>query len=172
MGGLAGGSAVWGVVAARIGVSRALLVASLGLFIGLIATWRFRLVWGEDLQLTPSMHWPEPVVVIDAQPEQGPILVQVEYRIDPQRGEDFLRAMSEMRRIRQRDGAIRWGLFRDSADPQRYVESFVFESWAEHLRQHERVTVEDREVEERVQSFHLGPQPPIVTHFIAEQLPR
>jgi len=172
MGGLAGGSAVWGVVAARLGVSRALLVASLGLFIGLIATWRFRLVWGEDLQLTPSMHWPEPVVVIDAQPEQGPILVQVEYRIDPQRGEDFLRAMSEMRRIRQRGGAIRWGLFRDSADPQRYVESFVFESWAEHLRQHERVTVEDREVEERAQSFHLGPQPPIVTHFIAEQLPR
>jgi predicted MFS family arabinose efflux permease/quinol monooxygenase YgiN len=172
MGGLAAGSAVWGFVAARVGVSTALLFAGVGLLIGLTATWRYRLVGDENLSLTPSMHWPEPTVLIDAQPEEGPAVTLVEYRIDPNTAAEFLQAMKEMQQIRQRDGAIRWNLLRDIADPQRYLESFVTESWADHLRQHERVTAEDREVEERAQSFHLGPQPPKITHLIAEQLPK
>jgi MFS family permease/quinol monooxygenase YgiN len=172
MGGLAAGSAVWGFIAARVGVSTALLFAAVGLLIGLMATWRYRLVDEENLSLAPSMHWPEPIVMIDAQPEEGPAITIMEYRIEPKTAEEFLKAMKEMRRIRQRDGAIRWNLLRDSADPQRYLESFTTESWGEHLRQHERVTAEDREAEQRAQAFHLGPEPPKITHLIAEQLPK
>jgi len=172
MGGLAAGSAAWGYVAARAGVSTALLFAAVGLFIGLVATWRYSLVGDEDLSLTPSMHWPEPVVLIDPEPMEGPAITLIEYRIDPKTAEEFLQAMKEMSRIRHRDGAIRWNLLRDTADPERYIESFVTESWAEHLRQHERVTAEDREAEQRAQAFHLGPQPPRITHLIAEQLPK
>jgi predicted MFS family arabinose efflux permease/quinol monooxygenase YgiN len=172
MGGLAAGSAVWGFVAARVGVSAALLLAAVGLLIGLVASWRYRLVAEENLSLTPSMHWPEPIVLIDPQLEEGPAVTYVEYRIDPKSADDFLEAMKEMRRIRQRDGAIRWNLLRDAADPQRYIETFVTESWGEHLRQHERVTAEDREAEQRAQAFHLGSESPRVTHLIAEQLPK
>jgi len=171
-GGLAGGSAVWGFAAARVGVSKALLFAAAGLLIGLLATWRYRLVGDEDLSLTPSMHWPEPVVMIDAEPQEGPAITVMEYRIDPKTADEFLKAMKEMKRIRQRDGAIRWNLSRDTADPERYLETFVTESWGEHLRQHERVTAEDREAEQRAQAFHLGPEPPRITHLIAEQLPK
>ncbi|HBB86716.1 MAG TPA: MFS transporter, partial [Blastocatellia bacterium] len=96
----------------------------------------------------------------------------MEYRIDPKTAAGFLLAMKEMKRIRQRDGAIRWNLSRDTADPERYLETFVTESWAEHLRQHERVTAEDREAEQRARAFHLGPDPPKITHLIAEQLPK
>jgi MFS family permease len=162
-GGLAGGSAVWGFAAARVGVSTALLFAAVGLLIGLLASWRYRLVGDEDLSLAPSMHWPEPVVMIDAQPDEGPAITVMEYRIDPKTADEFLLAMKEMKRIRQRDGAIRWNLSRDTADP---------ESWAEHLRQHERVTAEDREAEQRALAFHLGPEPPKITHLIAEHLPK
>ena len=172
MGGLAAGSAVWGFVAARAGVSAALLFAAIGLVIGPFATWRFRLADSENLSLTPSLHWPEPVVLIDAEATEGPAVTLVEYRIDPNRAEQFLQAMKEMKRIRQRDGAIRWNLLRDTADPERYIESFVTESWAEHLRQHERVTAEDREVEQRAEAFNVGPRPPKITHLIAEQLPK
>src|SRR6266404_8629330 len=171
-GGLAGGSAVWGFAAARVGVSKALLFAAAGLLIGLLATWRYRLVGDEDLSLTPSMHWPEPVVMIDAEPQEGPAITVMEYRTDPKTADEFLKAMKEMKRIRQRDGAIRWNLSRDTADPERYLETFVTESWGEHLRQHERVTAEDREAEQRAQAFHLGPEPPRITHLIAEQLPK
>jgi predicted MFS family arabinose efflux permease/quinol monooxygenase YgiN len=172
MGGLAAGSAIWGFVAARVGVSAALLFAAVGLLIGLPATWRYRLVSNKNSSLAPSLHWPEPVVLIDPEPAEGPAITLTEYRIDPKTAEEFLQVMKEMRRIRQRDGAIRWNLLRDAADPQRYIESFVTESWAEHLRQHERVTAADRTVEQRAQAFHLGPEPPRITHLIAEELPK
>jgi hypothetical protein len=74
--------------------------------------------------------------------------------------------MRGMRIQRLRDGAYRWGLYNDSAVPTRFVETFVVESWAEHLRQHERVTVADREVEEAVRGFHIGLTPPTITHFL------
>jgi MFS family permease/quinol monooxygenase YgiN len=171
-GGLAGGSAVWGFAAERVGVSTALLFAAVGLFLGLLATWRYRLVGEEDLSLAPSMHWPEPTVMIDARPDEGPAITVMEYRIDPKTADEFLQAMKEMKRIRQRDGAIRWNLSRDTADPERYLETFVTESWAEHLRQHERVTAEDREAEQRALAFHLGPEQPKITHLIAQHLPK
>jgi len=74
--------------------------------------------------------------VIDTNANEGPAITSIEYKIDPKTAEEFLQAMKEMKRIRQRDGAIRWNLLRDSADPERYVEVVITESWAEHLRLH------------------------------------
>ena len=82
------------------------------------------------------------------------------------RAHDFAAAMRGVRVLRLRDGAYRWGLYNDSAVPTRFVETFVVESWAEHLRQHERVTVADREVERTVRAFHTGATPPTITHLI------
>jgi len=67
---------------------------------------------------------------------------------------------------------MRWRLFVDAAEPRRYLESFMLESWMEHLRQHERVTVADRELEKVVRAFHTGAEPPVVTHFLGESLPK
>jgi hypothetical protein len=75
-----------------------------------------------------------------------------------------------MRRILRRDGAMRWGLFNDQAEPGRYLETFLVESWAEHMRQHARVTNADRAIQDRARSFHLGQEPPVVTHLIAEKV--
>jgi hypothetical protein len=95
------------------------------------------------------------------------VLVTVEYCVAPEDSREFVRAMQEVRRLRRRDGAMRWGLFYDVAQPQRFVETFLVESWAEHLRQHERVTAADRAVEERAWAFHRGESPPVVSHLIA-----
>jgi MFS family permease len=171
-GGLAGGSALWGFIAARAGISNALSLSAVGLLIGLPLMWRYRLVGKKTFSLTPSMHWPEPIMMIDADAKEGPAITSIEYKIDPKTGEEFLQAMKELKRIRLRDGAIRWNVLRDSADPERYLEVFVTESWGEHLRQHERITAEDRKIEQRVQAFHLGGQPPRTTHLIAEELPK
>jgi MFS family permease len=171
-GGLAGGSALWGFIAGRAGISNALVLSAAGLVIGLPLTWRYRLVGKKSLSLAPSLHWPEPVVLIDTNTDEGPAVTSIEYKIDPKTSEEFLEAMKEMKRIRLRDGAIRWNLLRDSADPERYLEIFVTESWGEHLRQHERITAEDRKPEERALAFHVGARPPRITHFIAEELPK
>ena len=99
-------------------------------------------------------------------------MVTVEYLINPEQAEEFARAMRPLSRIRRRDGAIQWALFADVTDPGKHVESFICESWNEHLRYHERVTVSDREVLTHVRSFHVGKHAPVVRHFIAETLPK
>jgi len=171
-GGMAGGSALWGAVAEHAGLRPALLCAGLGLLMGIGLTSRYRLLRGEGPDLAPSRHWAAPMVVEEPEGDRGPVLITVEYRIDPAADADFARAMRDVRRTRLRDGAFRWDLLSDPADPGRYVESFMVESWVEHLRQHERVTVSDREVEERARRHHRGPGPPVVSHFIAKDLPR
>jgi predicted MFS family arabinose efflux permease/quinol monooxygenase YgiN len=172
-GGMTVGSALWGVVASHAGVTTGLLFAALGLLVGLAAALRYHLIAGEGFDLTPSLHWPEPSLsmVNETDLDRRPVLVTIEYRIDPAQSGEFLEAMNKVRPVRRRDGAIRWDLFRDASDPGRYVESFVAESWVEHLRQHERVTMADRVVEEEVRTFHIGSEPPLVSHFIAEPLP-
>ena len=89
----------------------------------------------------------------------------IEYRIDPDRRLVF-GPMRALRRIRRRDGAIRWGLWADPAKPGRLLESFVVASWMEHMRQHERMTKADRAAQDLARTFHLGAEPPIVTHYI------
>jgi len=170
LGGLAIGSAAWGGFASRFGIARDLDVAAIGLIAVVLFSLRYRLIRLEDLSLTPWVHWPEPVVVAQPKPDEGPVLVTIEYRIDPNRAPEFRRAMRDMRRVRRRDGAFRWGLYSDTADPSRFVETFVVESWAEHLRQHTRTTEADRKIEERAFAFHLGDDPPEAKHLIAEDL--
>jgi hypothetical protein len=51
--------------------------------------------------------------------------------------------------------------------PERFVEHFVTESWAEHLRQHGRVTIADRDVQSRILALQAGGEHPRVIHYIA-----
>jgi predicted MFS family arabinose efflux permease/quinol monooxygenase YgiN len=171
-GGMALGSALWGAVASRAGLRAALGAAGAGTLLGIAATWRSHLKSGDGPDLAPSRHWPAPVVTGEPDGDRGPVLITVEYRIDPGEADEFARAMRDVRRIRLRDGAFRWDLLSDPADPGRYVESFLVESWVEHMRQHERITLADRAMEERARRHHKGPGPPSVSHFIARELPR
>ena len=166
-GGTAIGSAFFGMVAEWVGTPAALGLAALGLFLGLTTALRWRLRTGEQLDLTPSAHWPEPAVAIEPDPEEGPVLVTIEYRIDPIRAQEFVRVMDSLGRSRRRSGATRWGVFHDAADPGRYLEAFIVGSWVEHLRQHERVSVAEKELQERVHSFLVSDAPPVVSHFVA-----
>jgi MFS family permease len=163
--GLGAGSALWGSVAEHVGIPRGLLVAALALAMGLIFAARFPVSFGQGRDLEPSSR-PGPVVVNEPQAGQGPVLVTVEYLIDSQRLAEFALAMLELGRVRRRDGAVDWGLFEDVAAQGRYLETFMVESWAEHLRQHERATVADRQIWERVRSFHVPDGPPTVSHLV------
>ena len=166
-GGTAIGSAFFGLVAQWVGTPAALGVAALGLLLGLTSALRWRLGTGEHLDLTPSAHWPEPAVAIEPDPEEGPVLVTIAYRIDPVRAQEFVRVMERLGRSRRRSGATRWGVFRDAADPGRYLEAFVVGSWVEHLRQHDRVSVAERDLQDHIHSFLVSDTPPVVSHFIA-----
>jgi MFS family permease len=167
-GGMAGASVLWGWVAERQGVRIAICYAAAAVAAGLLTMLRFRLAADHELDLGPFSR-PMPKTLLDIDPEVGPVLVTIEYRIDPKRAREFTEVMRRMRPIRLRDGAVFWGLFFDAARPERFVEYFVVESWAEHLRQHERGVAADRAVENLARAFHVGDSPPAATHQLSAQ---
>jgi hypothetical protein len=136
------------------------------LVIGLVTMIRWPLAAAEGLNLEPAGQWPDPNVLVEPEHEQGPVLVTIEYRVAPEQLGELASAMQPLGRIRRRDGAMRWSPFFDPADPRRCRETFVVESWVELLRQHERMTVSDQTVQERVRAFHIGDDPPVVSHLV------
>ena len=166
-GGMALSSMLWGAVAERYGTRASLYAAGLSTLASLLLVKKFPLRLGEERDVTHSTHWPEPVFKTPPDPDRGPVMVLIEYDVNHQDFASFAAAMRDVGRIRLRDGAIRWGIFQDAASPCRHVETFLVENWAEHLRQHERITVADQEVEERARRFHRGGQAPAATHWLA-----
>jgi MFS family permease len=163
------GSVMWGDVAAIVGVPAAHLIAAAGALAVIPLTWRWKLQTAAGIDLTPSLHWPTPLTVQGIQHDRGPVLVTVEYRVEPRDRAAFLAALARLGHERRRDGAYAWGIFEDAADEGRFVETFLLESWLEHLRQHERVTNADRVAQEAVHQFQVDGIPK-VTHFIAADL--
>jgi hypothetical protein len=138
-GGIAIGSAVWGSIAAW-SIPAAHLVAAATLLAGTLTArrWRLDVVHGLDLRpATPT----QPMVNIEPGPHAGPVLVTVAYRVPADRQIDFATMMRRVERDRRRSGAEQWGLFRDLADTDLFLETFVVSTWAEHLRQHDRRTM-------------------------------
>jgi MFS family permease len=161
------GSIVWGQVASLTSIATALLIASAGLLVGCMTAVKFKLGGAGNLNLQPSLHWQEPHVLLSDTAGRGAILTTVEYDIDPVDAAAFLKAMRELERSRRQNGGYGWGVYEDMEKPGRVIEHFLTDSWLEHLRHHERVTVADREVQDRVNAFHKGAAPPRVSHLAA-----
>jgi hypothetical protein len=90
----------------------------------------------------------------------------VEYLVDPTNRKPFLTAIERLSGERRRDGAYEWAVFEDAAQAGRFLETFLVDSWLEHLRQHARATNADRRVQDAVDQFHAAGTP-VVTHFVA-----
>jgi MFS family permease len=168
-GAMTGGSALWGQLASGLGLPMAHFIAAGGAILGIALTWRWKLQSGAGVDLAPSMHWPAPLLTIDAEPDRGPVLVTIEYRIDPEKSHAFLTAIRDLGKQRRRDGAYAWDIFEDAAEKGRFLETFMIASWLEHLRQHQRVTNADRIVQDVIRQFDAAAVPK-VTHFIAATL--
>jgi quinol monooxygenase YgiN len=119
------------------------------------------------IDLTPSMSWPAPIVSGRVENDQGPVMITVEYRINPSDREAFLTALEKLSHERRRDGAYAWGVFEDTAEHNRFIETFLVESWLEHLRQHERVTNADRMLQDQIHRLVQGT--PKITHLVAAE---
>jgi MFS family permease len=169
MGGMALGSVLWGQVATHIGIPAALTIAALAMVFAIGLTWRFKLGRHEVLDFTPTLDWAAPVVAEIPEPDSGPVLVTIEYRVRPDKRAEFVSAMQAVREMRRRNGAYFWELFHDSADPARYIECFMDESWLEHLRQHERASVADAAIRQRAKQFMVEGESTKSQHWLADR---
>lgn len=165
-GGLAAGSLIWGLLAEQTSPRLALLAAAGATAVAALVGRRFKLGAAAQVDVTPSGHWPEPVVEGDEPGERGPVLVTVEYRVRPDAEAAFHQLLHALGRSRRRDGAIQWGVMEDVSAPGTFLEYFVTSSWLDHLRQHDRVTVDDRELQVAIAKTQVDGYRPHVRHFV------
>ncbi len=159
------GSAIWGAIAQRAGIHVALMYAGVGTAATTTLALFARLP-DSPADLSVWNHWRMPVVVkeIGDDLQRGPVMVTVEYVVPQEREAGFLEAIHKYGRMRRRDGAYRWGVFRDTAVADHYLEVYMVNSWAEHMRQHERQTKADRQLEEQLRGY--AATEPKVRHLI------
>ncbi|MET4430794.1 MFS transporter [Mycolicibacterium sp. 624] len=167
MGGQAVGSVVWGVLAGATTSSVSLLVSAAMLVVcGLSSLWWPLHAKTNELDLTPSSHWPEPTLIFEPEPLDGPVLVLTSYCVAAADEKDFLAAMTVLGRSRQRTGAAEWRLFRSIEHEATFVESFIVRSWGEHMHQHyTRLTGQDLLIEQAVERYTDGV--PVSEHYLA-----
>jgi MFS family permease len=147
---LAVGSAVWGSLASFFGIRIALAASAGVMALLLILNHRVRVRLGNDADVTPGAQLPDLGLAAPPRPDDGPVLIQVEYRIAPENVAAFLLAIHAIERTRRRNGADDWRVFRDIAEQDCFVERYIISSWAEYVRQRTRMTVTDRQLQERV----------------------
>ena len=157
------GSTLWGYIALHTGVHETLMFAAIGTGACLPLQFLFRLP-AVPADLSSWNHWAKPTIFEEPDPGDGPVLVTVKYVIDPSKASEFLHQIHTYQRIRRRDGATSWGVFVETEAPDTYLECFKVDSWAEHERQHDRFTVADREIENKVSGYAIKPVE--IRHFI------
>jgi predicted MFS family arabinose efflux permease len=165
-GAIALGSLVWGNLATRVGVRGALLVSAVSLLWLLLARLRFPLE-AKEIDFTPTLHWPTPKLLCSPRNEDGPILVTIEYRVPLDHAHRFARALRALERFRRRDGAVEWAFYRDPEDPARWLETYVSDDWGAHLREHARVTADERHAEEHARTLLEPGTRPLVKHYVS-----
>jgi MFS family permease len=165
-GGMALGSILWGFIAEHASTPISLTVAACGLIVTLPLVHRFKVLEGPAADYTPY-QWKRPAPELTSPLgdsnatdfTEGPVRISVEYIVPVDTYAEFTRAIHLLRGVRLRDGAIRWGVFRDAIDPTHLNESFVMESWLDFLRSRERATIADRKIQDAVYALHHNPIP-------------
>lgn len=163
---LAIGSALWGWLATQIGTPNALTAAAATMLVLLGVNRRVRVQLGSEADVTPGTQLPELAIQSEPSSNDGPVLIQVEYRVDAERRADFLRAIGEVENVRRRNGASDWRVFRDLGEDGVFVERFIIGSWAEYVRLRTRATQADRTAVEAVRAIQRPDTPIRVSRLI------
>jgi MFS family permease len=169
-GGISAGSAFWGWFATQFSIAIALQTAGLGAVLFAFISLRTHLQQGATLDLAPSMHWPIPIEAEPIAYHRGPVIITVRYQVNSEDEAAFLRAIYRLKTVRMQYGVYRWGIFEDVEKPGQYLEIFWEDSWAEHMRHHDRFSKQYKLIQDEVQSYHKGNTSPQTTHFISADL--
>jgi MFS family permease len=172
MGGGTFGALLWGQIATTWTLQIAFVAAAVATAANFVLARRYPVSTLREENLTPSGHWREPEVAMPVEHDEGPVQVMVEYLIEPKNADAFVELMQASRQSHLRDGASSWALFRDPANPGRYVEQWVEESWLELLRHRDKATESERELRDAKRAFHIGSEAPARIVLVAEDVAR
>ena len=127
---------------------------------------RTRVEMGTEADVSPGAQLPDLAIAFEPLPDDGPVLIQIEYQIPAEHRDNFLRAAHAAQRTRRRNGATSWRVFRDLGEEGRFVERFIIASWAEYVRLRQRMTIADRRLQQRVEEFQRPGVPIRISRLI------
>lgn len=168
-GGMAIGAWVLGIVAEDHGISFGLLAAAAIQLVVVLLGFVIPLPPVDNLNLDPLARWQEPETAVPLEPRSGPVVITIEYRIEPRNVVSFLATMTERRRIRRRDGAHGWTLLRDLHEPELWIERYHVATWLDYIRHNQRRTHADAENIAALQSLQKDGEPLRVRRMIERQ---
>jgi predicted MFS family arabinose efflux permease len=167
-GGQAIGALLWGQFASAFGLTQAFATAAVLMAAGVLTVRAWPVHTHEDEDHSPAVYWAEPHLLYEPHRDDGPVLISVSYQVPQDNIAAFTAAMRKVRGSRMRTGATQWGLFRDGAKTNTFVEVYLVPTWDEHMRQHEgRLTESDEESEKHATA--LAAAPPTITHLLATE---
>lgn len=167
---LAIGSVLWGTLASATGTRIALATSAVVMIVMQAVSYRIRVALGTEEDVTPGFQLPELAMALQPMPDDGPVLIQVEYRIVREQRDQFLQAIRAVEPTRRRNGAMSWRVFADLGEEGRFVERFIISSWAEYVRLRSRATVTDRAAHKAVEEFQQAGIPIRVSRLIGVDL--
>jgi MFS family permease/quinol monooxygenase YgiN len=163
---LALGSVLWGALASAAGTRVALATSATIMFVLNVLNRRISVAMGNEADVTPAVQLPDLAIAVPPLPDDGPVLIQIEYEIAPEQREEFLRAIRKVEATRRRNGAASWRVYRDIAEDGRFVERYVIASWAEYVRLRTRMTMADRKLQDHVAQMQRPDVPVRVSRLI------
>ncbi len=153
MGGIAIGSLFWGMIATRYAIDVAVMASGIGMLLLPLITARLPLpqpqtTGSEQVELGNQM-----AVGLALTMRSGPVVIEVDYDVDPDQSRDFYDAMRAVQRLRMRNGGFNWSLSRDIAAPDLWTERFECPTWGDYLRLRDRFTQADKDLIELTRQF-------------------
>ncbi|MFS8084151.1 MAG: MFS transporter, partial [Acidobacteriota bacterium] len=160
------GSVLWGVLASALGTHIALAISAGALIVLHAASRGVEVRMGNEADVTPGTQLPTLTVASEPEPDDGPVLIQIEYVIERGHRAEFLRIIQKVESTRRRNGATAWRVFRDLAEENHFIERYVLASWGEYVRLRDRMTVADRTLQEQVEAHQQAGVPIRVSRLI------
>jgi MFS family permease len=153
-GGVAVGAGLWGHFAAQRSIEFAFFASGIALILTpLIAlVIPIRHTSPSDLEMIDLGEDPEVTLAIT--PRSGPIVIEIDYQVDPADARQFYDVMLKLQRARQRNGAFQWSLARDLADPALWTERYHLPTWLDYCRLRSRFTHADRALQDAADAFN------------------
>ncbi len=167
---LAIGSIVWGTVASWSDTHVALIASAIVMLALLFLNRNVRVRLGREADVTHDARLPDLGIKVEPLPDDGPVLIQIEYRIEASNRAAFLEGIRKVEPTRRRNGASSWRVFRDISEDGRFVERYIIDSWAEYVRLRRRMTMSDRQAQDEVTKLQRADVPIRVSRLLGIDL--
>jgi len=148
------GSWMWGTVAAHYDVAIAFIGSGIAVMCTALLGIILALPRDEEVDQDSVDIGYEPEVGMALTMRSGPVIVDVDYDVDPDKAREFYAVMLQLQRMRKRIGGFQWSISRDVSNPALWIESYHCPTWGDYLRMRSRYSQADLDLQTQADGYN------------------